>query len=276
LRVGIVGLGLIGGSFAKTLKKYDLASEIIGYDHNEDHQEEAMKLGIVDSIAKNTRELLGLDLIVLAIPVDAIISFLPNLVNIADDSVIMDFGSTKELISKAIPEKIRKNFILAHPMAGKEKFGPSAAVDDLYESMVVVLCDTHLNNPKALNKVETIFSTIDMRIVKMDAHEHDIHACYMSHLPHAISFALANCVMNHEDPKSIVALAAGGFRDMSRIAKSSPNMWSDIFKQNRENMLESIGIYESQIKKIKSFIENEDYDQMKEWMKKANRLHELI
>jgi prephenate dehydrogenase len=115
-----------------------------------------------------------------------------------------------------------------------------------------------------------------MRLVFMDSHNHDVHACYMSHLPHAISYSLANTVMNHEDPKSIIALAAGGFTDMSRIAKSSPNMWTDIFKQNRENLLDSIDLFEEHMKKVRSMVENEEYEELEQWMKKANTLHEIL
>jgi prephenate dehydrogenase len=115
-----------------------------------------------------------------------------------------------------------------------------------------------------------------MDIVKMSAKEHDIHACYMSHLPHAISFSLANIVMNHENPKDIISLAAGGFKDMSRVAKSSPNMWSDVFRQNRANILESIELFEKELKKSKQMIKDEDYDGLQEWMKNANRLHEIL
>jgi prephenate dehydrogenase len=98
----------------------------------------------------------------------------------------------------------------------------------------------------------------------------------MSHLPHAISYSLANTVMNHEDPRSIIALAAGGFKDMSRIAKSSPDMWTDIFRQNRNNLLKSIDLFEENMKDVRQMIEKEDYKSLKEWMKKANTLHEIL
>jgi prephenate dehydrogenase len=140
----------------------------------------------------------------------------------------------------------------------------------------VVLCD--LQNVDELHKARAIniFAAIKMNIVYMDSKEHDIHACYMSHLPHAISFSLANTVMSHEDPRSIVALAAGGFKDMSRVAKSSPNMWSDIFRQNRQNLLDSIDIFENQMQHVRKLVEDEDYEKLKEWMYKANSLHDIL
>ncbi|MGE3301141.1 MAG: prephenate dehydrogenase, partial [Arcobacter sp.] len=216
------------------------------------------------------------DVIILAIPVDAIIGMFPNFLDIDDETTIIDMGSTKEYIVKSIPEKIRKNFIAAHPMTGTEKSGPKAAIDDLYEGKTVVFCDLEDNANLHVNRAFRIFQEIGMRIVVMDSDQHDIHACYISHLPHVISFSLANTVMSHEDPKSIIALAAGGFKDMSRIAKSSPRMWSDIFKQNRKNLLASIETFEEQLQSAKKMVEDEDYEALEAWMKKANTLHEIL
>lgn len=146
----------------------------------------------------------------------------------------------------------------------------------MYENKIVVLCDTFENSSYHLDKVLNIFKTIDMKIIQMDAKEHDIHACYMSHLPHAVSYALANTVMSHENPNEIITLAAGGFRDMSRIAKSSPNMWCDIFRQNRQNLLDSLNIYESKLALLKEMLHNEDYENIHRFMAKANTLHDIL
>lgn len=275
MTVGIVGIGLMGGSFAKALRKYKLASKIFGYDHNLEHQKTALELNLVDEIC-NIDTLKKCDLIVLCIPVDSVISFSRELANIEETTTIIDFGSTKELIVKNIPKQIRKNFVAAHPMTGTEKFGPTAAIDGLYENKIVVLCDTFENSSYHLEKVLHIFKSIDMKIIQMDAKEHDIHACYMSHLPHAVSYALANTVMSHENPNEIITLAAGGFRDMSRIAKSSPNMWCDIFRQNRQNLLDSLNIYESKLSQLKEMLQNEDYDSIHKFMAKANTLHDIL
>jgi prephenate dehydrogenase len=275
MTVGIVGIGLMGGSFAKALKKYKLASKIFGYDHNLEHQKTAIELKLVDEIC-DLDTLKKCDLIVLCIPVDSVISFSKELGDVAETTTIIDFGSTKELIVKNIPKQIRKNFVAAHPMTGTEKFGPTAAIDGLYENKIVVLCDTFENSSYHLDKVLNIFKTIDMKIIQMDAKEHDIHACYMSHLPHAVSYALANTVMSHENPNEIITLAAGGFRDMSRIAKSSPNMWCDIFRQNRQNLLDSLNIYESKLALLKEMLHNEDYENIHRFMAKANTLHDIL
>ena len=275
MKIGIVGLGLMGGSFGKAIRKYNLAREILGYDHNIQHQKDALSLNLVDKII-DIDELILCDIIVLCIPVDAIVSFLPSLINCSSKTTIIDFGSTKEFIVKSIPKEIKANFVPAHPMTGTEKFGPSAAIDGLYENKTMVLCDLDKCDILHKNRVINIFEKLQMNLVFMDSKEHDVHACYMSHLPHAISFALGNIVMNHENPKDIISLAAGGFKDMSRIAKSSPEMWTDIFRQNRSNMLKSIDLYEKQISLIKKMIKEEDYEEMKRWMSKANTLHDIL
>jgi prephenate dehydrogenase len=275
LKFGIVGLGLMGGSFAKVVKKYNLCSSVVGYDHNKEHQKQAIELNLVEKII-DLEELLQCDVIVLCIPVNAIIKFMPTLEGISENTTVIDFGSTKKLIVDNIPTKIRKNFIPAHPMTGTEKFGPSAAIDGLYEGKTIVLCDLDVCDTLHKDRVLNIFNAIAMRIVEMDSSTHDIHACYISHLPHAISYGLANTVMSHEDPENIVTLAAGGFRDMSRIAKSSSQMWTDIFKQNRENLLKSLYIYEDHMRNMRTMLEEEDYESISTWMDKANSLHDIL
>ncbi|WP_164970058.1 prephenate dehydrogenase [Arcobacter sp. CECT 8983] len=276
MNVGIIGLGLMGGSFAKAVKKYSIATKVYGYARSEKSKKEIEELNLVDELVNIKTIKDNCDLIVLAIPVDNIISMMPEFLDIKDKTTIMDLGSTKEFIIKNVPAKIRKNFIAAHPMTGTEKSGPKAAIDNLYEGKTVVLCNLEENANQHVNRAFKVFQEIGMRIVVMDANEHDIHACYMSHLPHAISYSLANTVMGHEDPKSIIALAAGGFKDMSRIAKSSPDMWTDIFKQNRKNLLASIDLFEDHMRKVRKMVEDEDYSDLKEWMKKANTLHEIL
>jgi len=280
VKVGIIGLGLMGGSFAlalrKTFKEKGEKLKIIGLDHNDQHCIEALELKIADKITDDINDLLNLDLIILTIPVNAILNILPELKEASKDTTIIDFGSTKEKIVNAIPKEIRANFVASHPMAGTEKFGPKAADRKLYRGKVVVICNKEQNDPKHLKLAKDIFRDIGMKIFYMDAKEHDIHAAYISHMPHAVSYALANSVMKQENPKAILALAGGGFKDMSRIAKSSPNMWLDIFKQNKENLLESIAHFKEEIELIEDYIKNDNWDSAKEWILKANDLHEIL
>ena len=276
MNIGIIGLGLMGGSLAKAVKRYGISKKVYGFTNSEKNKKEIEELGLVDELVDLETLKKVSDVIILSIPVDAIISMFPNFLDINEKTTIIDMGSTKEYIVKSIPPKIRKNFIAAHPMTGTEKNGPKAAIDNLYEGKTVVLCDLEDNANMHVNKAFKIFQEIGMRIVVMNSHEHDVNACYISHLPHLISFSLANTVMSHQNPKEIIALAAGGFKDMSRIAKSSPRMWGDIFKQNRENMLESIKSFEDQMNEAKKMIEEERYEDLENWMKKANSLHEIL
>lgn len=276
MNIGIIGLGLMGGSLAKAVKRYGISKKVYGFTNSEKNAKEIEELGLVDELVDLETLKKVSDVIILSIPVDAIISMFPNFLDINEKTTIIDMGSTKEYIVKNIPPKIRKNFIAAHPMTGTEKNGPKAAIDNLYEGKTVVLCDLEDNANMHVNKAFKIFQEIGMRIVVMNSHEHDVNACYISHLPHLISFSLANTVMSHQNPKEIIALAAGGFKDMSRIAKSSPRMWGDIFKQNRENMLESIKSFEDQMNEAKKMIEEERYEELENWMKKANSLHEIL
>lgn len=276
MNIGIIGLGLMGGSLAKAVKRYGIAKKVYGFTNSERNKKDILELNLVDELVDLDTLKKVSDVIILAIPVDAIISMFPNFLDIDENTTIIDMGSTKEYIVKSVPPKIRKNFIAAHPMTGTEKSGPKAAIDDLYEGKTVVFCDLEDNGNLHVNKAFKIFQEIGMRIVVMDSSQHDIHACYISHLPHIISFSLANTVMGHEDPKSIIALAAGGFKDMSRIAKSSPRMWSDIFKQNRTNLLASIDLFEEHLQTARKMVEEENYEKLEEWMKKANTLHEIL
>lgn len=276
MNIGIIGLGLMGGSLAKAVRRYGISKKVYGFTNSEKSKKEIEELGLVDELVDLETLKKVSDVIILSIPVDAIIAMFPNFLDIDEKTTIIDMGSTKEYIVKNIPPQIRKNFIAAHPMTGTEKNGPKAAIDNLYEGKTVVLCDLEDNANFHVNKAFKIFQEIGMRIVVMNSHEHDVNACYISHLPHLISFSLANTVMSYQNPKEIIALAAGGFKDMSRIAKSSPRMWGDIFKQNRENMLESIKSFEDQMNEAKKMIEDERYDELEDWMKKANSLHEIL
>ena len=276
MNIGIIGLGLMGGSLAKAVKRYGIAKKVYGFANSEKNKRDILELNLVDELVDLETLKKVSDVIILAIPVDAIIGMFPNFFFFFENTTIIDMCSTKEYIVKNIPSIIRKNFVAAHPMTGTEKSGPKAAIDDLYEGKTVVFCDLEDNGNVHVNRAFRIFQEIGMRIVVMDSDQHDIHACYISHLPHIISFSLANTVMGHEDPKSIIALAAGGFKDMSRIAKSSPRMWSDIFKQNRKNLLASIDLFEEHLQTARKMVQEENYEELEEWMKKANSLHEIL
>lgn len=273
--IGIVGLGLMGGSLGLALRNVMKDTRLVGFDHNQSHCDEAKHLGLVDDIV-SFDVLKKSDVIILAIPVEAIIKTFEDLKDIDQNTTIIDLGSTKAKIVSLTPKEIKSNLVAAHPMAGIEKFGPNAAFSDLYSGRVVVLCELERNSELHKSRAIEIFQALNMQIVYMNAKEHDLHAAYISHLPHAISYALANSVLKQEDPKTVLALAAGGFRDMSRIAKSSPNMWSDIFKQNSTNLLHAIESFEFELSEVKKMIKDENTEALKEWMKSATTLHKIL
>jgi len=276
-QVGIIGLGLMGGSLSLALKKTSSSYRFIGLDHNAEHCSQALKLGLVDEIVDSLEAISHCDIIFLTIPVDGIIAVAKQLNPSNPNCTVIDLGSTKAKISENIPPETRHFFVTAHPMTGTEKFGPTAALPDLYENKVVVLCDLEKSGEKQQKTAKKLFTSIGMRLVFMGAKEHDRHAAFISHMPHALSYdALANAVMRQEDPESIVALAGGGFRDMSRIAKSSPNMWEDIFRQNKENLIEAIECFQKELEECKTMVENEEWEKLNKWMEEANTLHDIL
>ena len=271
----IVGLGLMGGSFGLAMRDY--FDEIIGIDHNKHHCEDAINLGLVDKIGE-FKDIEKSDIVVLAIPVKSIINSLQNIskLNIKKDLTIIDFGSTKESIIKNCPNNIRKNLVASHPMAGTEYSGPQAAIADLYKNKVMVVCNIEESGKIQRKRAIDIFNKLQMHIKYMDAKEHDRHAAFISHMPHIVSFSIANSVLKQEDKEHIVALAAGGFKDMSRLAKSNPHMWKDIFSENKKNLLDAVEAFESELKKAKEMIEKEEWDKLQEWMKMGNNLHKIM
>lgn len=275
MNIAIVGLGLMGGSLALSLKKLDFVDEVVGSDHNKEHQKQAKELNLVEKIVA-FEEIKNYDVIFLAIPVDGVIAALKNLTDVHKDTTIIDLGSTKEKIVSSVPPEIRKNFVAAHPMTGTENFGPQAAIEGLYDSQVVVLCDLEESGEIQRKVSRKIFKALNMKKYFMHSHEHDRHAAFISHMPHAVSFSIANTVMKQENKKNILALAAGGFRSMSRLAKSSPHMWEDVFRQNKTNLLEAITLFESELGKLKENIVNEDWEAVNKTMQDGNKLHDVL
>ncbi|CAA6816944.1 MAG: Prephenate and/or arogenate dehydrogenase (unknown specificity) (EC (EC [uncultured Sulfurovum sp.] len=276
MNIGIIGLGLMGGSLGLALKKLPEKYTLIGYDHNPTHITDALRLKLVDSVTSDFNEIKRCDVLILTIPVDAIIATSQELKEIKSTCTVIDFGSSKEKISQGIPKEIRHNFVTAHPMTGTEKFGPSAAIEGLYTEKTMVICDIEKSADYQKGIAISIFKDIHAKIVFMNAKEHDSHAAFISHMPHAVSYALAKSVMKQKDPKAIIALAGGGFKSMSRIAKSSPNMWEDIFRQNKDNLLESINAFNIEMKYCQELIEEDKWDELHAWISEANKLHDIL
>ena len=276
MKIGIIGLGLIGGSLGLCMKKSKIISSVSGYDISRENEKEALELGLVHEIISIDEMKQKCDVIFLAIPVEAIIATFEKLKDIRPETTIIDLGSTKFKILQSCPEQIRPNFIAAHPMAGTENSGPSAAFSELLNGAVVVICDDNNADEMHVKRAVEIFSFAGMKIVFMDAASHDHHVAIISHLPHAISYSLVNSVLKEENRRNIINLAGGSFAGMSRIAKSSPQMWVDIFKQNKQNLLNSIKAFENELRICTDMIENEKWSELDSWMHNARTLRDIL
>lgn len=276
--VTIIGVGLIGGSLAMRLKEKGIAQRIIGVDNNPNHLKTALELGLVDDVMALDEAIPLSDVIIFAIPVDATMSVLPMVLDKVDKQIVIDLGSTKGAMVNLIKNHpSRKRFVAAHPMWGTEYSGPEAAVKGAFEFKTVIVCNAEESDSRALDWAKEMFSTIGMNIMEMSAEAHDIHAAYISHIAHITSFALANTVLEkeHED-QAIFALASAGFESTVRLAKSNPQMWVPILKQNKENILDVLNEHITQLRKFKSCLEKENWDYLKQLMEQANKIKRII
>lgn len=278
-KVTIIGLGLIGGSFALALKKTGIAEHIIGVDSNPIHTEEAIALNIVDEIKDLEEAVKESDLVVLAIPINAAQEVLPRVLDlIPENTIVMDMGSTKAGICERVKNHPnRKNFVATHPIAGTENSGPKAAFAELFLNKVSIICDTELSSPQAVKKVKKIYQNLWTNVITMTSEAHDEHIAYVSHLSHITSFALGQTVLEMEkNEETIFDMAGSGFESTVRLAKSSPEMWTPIFIQNRKNLLNAIDAYEKQIKKMRKMIENSDAETIHEYLSNTNDIRRIL
>ena len=277
--VTIIGVGLIGGSFALGLKDKGLAKNIIGVGRTKKSLDKAKELGIIDESLPLQEAVAKSDLIYVAIPVDATIDVVKEVLDqIGEKQVVTDAGSTKHALCAAIgAHPNRSRFVASHPMWGTEYSGPEAAVRNAFSGKTCVICEREHSAPDAVAAVEAAYRALGMHIIYMKADEHDVHTAYVSHISHITSFALANTVLEKErEENAIFELAAGGFESTVRLAKSSPAMWAPIFMQNRENVLDVLNEHISQLRKFKACLEKENYDYLYELMEHANTIRRII
>ena len=261
------------------LKRCAFASQIIGVDNNPSHCDQALELGIVDEIKTLDEAIWIADIIILSIPVDSMVKLLPNILDKIDKhSVITDVGSTKfNLIESVKDHPKRKRYVASHPMAGTEYSGPKAAVKNLFQEKVSIICNKEESDEDAVRHIEKMYRALYMKIIYMDAKEHDVHAAYVSHISHISSFVLANTVLEKEKSASnIFNLASGGFASTVRLAKSSPQMWSPIFVQNSENILQVLETYIQKLTEFKNLIEQKDLNSLENKMSEANEIRKII
>jgi prephenate dehydrogenase len=274
----IVGVGLIGGSLALKCRKNGMANRIVGVDNNQEHGLKAMELGLVDEMMPMDEAILMADVIVLAVPVGVLSTLLPHVLDRVSNQVVIDMGSTKSQLANLVKNHShRGRFVASHPMWGTEYSGPTAAVENAFEDKAVIVCDATDSDPDALETATEIFQSLKMRIIEMGANDHDLHAAYVSHISHITSFALANTVLEKEkEDDAIFEMASAGFESTVRLAKSSPEMWTPILMQNRENILDVLNEHISQLRKFKSCLEKENWEYLNELMSKANQIRRII
>jgi prephenate dehydrogenase len=277
--VTIVGVGLISGSFALALKEKGFAKNIIGVSRTQASIDKAKELGIIDEALPMEEAVKKSDFIYVAIPVDVTVPVIIQIMDLINDKqIVADAGSTKYALCKSLEDHPkRKRFVATHPMWGTEYSGPEAAVRDAFKGRSCVICEKEKSDKDAVDTVENIYKDLGMRIVYMNAENHDIHAAYVSHISHITSFALANTVLEKEkEGDAIFELAGGGFESTVRLAKSNPSMWAPIFMQNRENVLDVLNEHISQLRKFKASLEKENLDYLTELMVNANKIKKII
>lgn len=279
MKLTIIGTGLIGGSIALKLREKHFIDYVYGVDQNEQHLVEAKELGIIDEGSTLESAVQNSDLIILAIPVDAARRLLPSVLDLVNDQqTVMDVGSTKGGIVKAAnTHKNRHRFVAFHPMWGTENSGPQSAISDSFTGRAGVICDQDDSAQDALKMVEQVAKHLEMNLLYMDSEGHDIHTAYISHISHITSYALANTVLEKErEEDTIFQLASSGFSSTVRLAKSHPEMWVPIFRQNKENVLDVLNEHITQLRKFKSALEKDNYEYLEELIRNANKIRGIL
>jgi prephenate dehydrogenase len=279
MKISIIGVGLIGGSMALKLREKNIANFIYGIDNSKQHINEALDLKIIDAEADLEQGVKNSDLIILAIPVDAARKLLPSVLDlVSDHQTVMDAGSTKAGIVGAVKDHPKRSrFVAFHPMWGTENNGPKSAIAESFAGKAGVICNKEESAEDALNVVENIVNALEMHTIYMNAEDHDVHTAYISHISHITSYALANTVLEKErEEETIFQLASSGFSSTVRLAKSHPEMWVPIFKQNKENVLDVLNEHITQLRKFKSALEKENYEYLEELITNANRIRGIL
>ncbi|MDJ0364935.1 prephenate dehydrogenase [Hymenobacter sp. H14-R3] len=281
MTITIIGLGLIGGSLALSLRQHGLATRLIGVEANPAYARRALELGLVDEIGPDLAAAVApAALVIVAVPMDAMLTVLPQVLDlVTDKQLVIDVGSTKgNLLAAVAGHPRRGRFVAVHPMAGTEYSGPDAAVSGLFEGKTLVVCDAAASDPDAVATVEALFRAVPMRVLHLGAADHDLHTAYVSHISHLTSFALALTVLEKEQrgEQRIFDLAGGGFASTVRLAKSAPATWVPIFRQNRENVLDVLDEHLVQLHKLRELLATEDYVGLTQQLEHANEIKKII
>ena len=287
MKIGIIGLGLIGGSMAIDLKRRGFADSLTGVEADSVNAAAAQKIGLVDRVVSLEECVRECELIVLAVPVGSAVRMLPEILDMfrAEENTagvcrktVLDVCSTKEQLAKTVHyHPMRTHYVATHPMAGTEYSGPWAAMSGLFDGRACIICDQEESAPSSVHLAEKLYGCLNMRMIYMNSAGHDVHTAYVSHISHITSFALALTVLDKEkNEKHIFDLASGGFSSTVRLAKSNADMWVPIFSQNRENLLKVIDTYMEKMSDFRAAIDGFDEDGIRTLIEDANRIKRII
>ena len=278
MKIGIIGVGLIGGSLALSAREHIPDVQIYGSNRSETNLQKSLDLGLID-YRLNDSMIKQMDIILLAIPVDGAMDRLVDLLDeVNDNALIMDFGSTKTAICQQVAlHSKRGQFLATHPIAGTEYSGPNSALPDLFKDKIQILCEIHKTRPDLLEWAQDWFKKIGMKLREMDPVEHDQHITYVSHLSHITSYMLGKTVMEKEkDQSAIFDMAGSGFSSTVRLAKSSPNMWVPIFKQNKENISKTLSQYINNLNQFKQLLDADKFEELHEQILEINKIRLIL
>jgi len=273
-----IGVGLIGGSLAIDIKKNNPDVIIHGISRKDSTLDKALELKLIDKKA-TLDDIENADLVIVSIPVDATVKLLPIILDkISDTGLVVDAGSTKEDICKAVENHPkRRNFLAMHPIAGTEHSGPTAAIEGLFQGKTNIVCEVEKTTFKLQEKALKLFTDIGMRIRYMNPVDHDKHIAYMSHLSHISAFMLGKTVIEKEkNERDIFDMAGSGFASTVRLAKSSPEMWTPIFKQNKTNVIETLEEYINNLTHFKELMKKDDFDAIFSEMESTNHIKDIL
>jgi len=278
MKVLIVGTGLMGCSFGLTLQGY--GHEIGGYDSDSGSLKEAKELGLISSAFSSLNEGISwADGIILTVPVKAIRTLLPTILDqLTSEQFVVDFGSTKVGICKEVNgHPKRSRFLAAHPIAGTEYSGPKSAFKSLYQEKTMIVCEEQISDPEVLKVFQSWCAYSKMKIVYLSPESHDLHLAYISHLSHVIAYSLSNAVLEKErDGKLILELAGSGFASTVRLAKSSPEMWTSIFLENKNPLVSSIDDLLEKVSILKNAIQLDDEESVKTNLENGREIRKIL
>jgi len=278
MKIYIIGTGLIGGSMALDIQSIYKDASVYGIDSNDSHLQTALDSGIIH-FKSDLDAIADADFVIVSVPVDVALGILPKILDsVSDSTLVFEVGSTKNPICEALENHPkRRNFMATHPIAGTEFSGPAAAITGLFDGKTNIICEIEKTTFKLQEKALQLFKDLGMRIRYMEPKSHDKHIAYVSHLSHISSFMLGKTVIEKEKhERDIFDMAGSGFESTVRLAKSSPAMWSPIFRQNRKQVVKSLEEYIENLTQFKTLLENEDYDAIFNEMESVNRIKEIL